>query len=133
MAVLGRGGPVAEGGEGVTWPSETFWCSVSESRMLLGVAQAALGREWKCAPCHRRRSNHVKGTQVCFRELNRKTGSNCTRGSEEQERMRAGVGLPGEEMSFFSLGEMALVPVLILKCYFRRTGKKGIAKEIPRV
>lgn len=24
VAVVGRGGPVAEGGEGVTWPSETL-------------------------------------------------------------------------------------------------------------
>lgn len=56
---------------------------------------------------------------MCFRELNRKTGSNCSRSNEEQERVKAGVGLPGEEMRlFFFRGNGTSASSYLKKCCF---------------
>lgn len=55
---------------------------------------------WLC-----RRNKYVLGSW---------TGSSCTRGNEEWERARAGVGLPEEETRL-AAGEVTLVPVLTWK------------------
>jgi len=41
-----EGGHVAEGNEGMTWPSETFQCPVAENSSVLGVVQQVEITSW---------------------------------------------------------------------------------------
>lgn len=83
-----------------------------------------MGKFWSQEKiCFCRRNKHVLGSW---------TGSSCMRGNEEQERVRAGVGLAEEEMRI-SAAEEPLAPVLNWKPPAAlEEDRMGSPEEIPR-